>query len=191
MKADESEARLTLWFRGILFAAFGTIIASFIQSNNQYNQLKLQSNLQLETIEELQYDLEQANNRLAKTRFVQNELDCMARNIYFEAQSESYDGKLAVATVTRNRVRSGLYPNTICGVVYQDSQFSWTNDNKRVNNTRAFAEAKKVAEEVVLKGKRSTQIDSKVMFYHADYANPYWANSKEFVTQIGTHIFYR
>ena len=48
-----------------------------------------------------------------------SELDCMAKNIYFEAAIESTAGKLAVAQVTMNRVRSSNYPDTICKVVKQ------------------------------------------------------------------------
>jgi len=63
------------------------------------------------------------------------QVDCLAKNIYHEAASESYEGKLAVAQVTMNRVNSGKFPSDICSVVYQKTtdqnlktvcQFSWT-----------------------------------------------------------------
>ena len=66
---------------------------------------------------------------------MQNQIDCLAKNIYYEAGSESYEGKLAVAQVTLNRVNSGKFPTDICSVVYQKTvdqnlkticQFSWT-----------------------------------------------------------------
>ena len=47
------------------------------------------------------------------------ELDCMASNIYFEASTQSRVGKIAVAQVTMNRVRSPEFPNSVCEVVYQ------------------------------------------------------------------------
>ena len=70
------------------------------------------------------------------------ELECMSKNIYFEAATESTAGKLAVAQVTMNRVRSTHYPNTVCKVITQGihysngfpvkdrCQFSWYCDGK-------------------------------------------------------------
>tara|TARA_B100000424_G_C22945216_1_gene503062 strand:+ start:2217 stop:2774 length:558 start_codon:yes stop_codon:yes gene_type:complete len=47
------------------------------------------------------------------------ELYCLAANSYFEARGETFDGKIAVAQVVINRVKSKNYPNTICEVVQQ------------------------------------------------------------------------
>ena len=72
----------------------------------------------------------------------QTEIECMAKNIYFEAAIESTAGQLAVAQVTLNRVKSKHYPNTVCEVVYEGPhhasghpkrdrcQFSWYCDGK-------------------------------------------------------------
>ena len=76
----------------------------------------------------------------------QAEIECMAKNIYFEAAVESTAGQLAVAQVTLNRVKSSYYPNTVCEVVYEGKhyttskgdqfpvrdrcQFSWYCDGK-------------------------------------------------------------
>ena len=48
------------------------------------------------------------------------ELKCLATAIYFEARGETEQGQLAVAQVVLNRVKNPAYPNTICGVVYQN-----------------------------------------------------------------------
>jgi hypothetical protein len=61
------------------------------------------------------------------------QLDCLTRNIYWEAASEPFEGKVGVAQVTLNRVESGKFAPTVCGVVYQKNvfyekvvcQFSW------------------------------------------------------------------
>ena len=55
---------------------------------------------------------------------------CLAQNIYFEAGIESVAGKAAVARVTINRKASKKFPKTICDVVWQRKQFSWTHDGK-------------------------------------------------------------
>ena len=130
------------------------------------------------------------------------EKTCLAHNIYFEARNESYDGMLAVATVTQNRVLSMKYPNTYCGVVWQLKtsprtgkkvpQFSWTLDGKSdiPHELEVYAKAEEIAEEVLRFGKRSDIIDYDVLNYHADYVQPFWAEHMELVVQIDTHLFY-
>ncbi|HIE75488.1 MAG TPA: cell wall hydrolase, partial [Gammaproteobacteria bacterium] len=58
--------------------------------------------------------------------YVSLEVGCLALNIYHEARGESHDGQVAVAAVTLNRMQSASYPDTVCGVVWQPHQFSWT-----------------------------------------------------------------
>ena len=50
------------------------------------------------------------------------QLQCLAKAIYFEARGESEKGQLAVGRVVLNRVESGAYADTICGVVVQGSE---------------------------------------------------------------------
>lgn len=123
----------------------------------------------------------------------------MAMNVYHEARSETYDGQLAVATVTINRVKSGRFPNTVCGVVWQKNsrgcQFSWTCDGKSdmIRNTRAYRVATRIAEKVMIEGVRSNGFNRDVLFYHANYVNPSWAISDKMIrfAQIDTHLFYK
>ena len=79
-------------------------------------------------------------------------LTCLAMNIYFEARSESTLGQHAVAQVTMNRVASDKYPNSVCDVVWQSGQFSWTNDGKSdvPKNKEAWEKAKHIAKRMVL-----------------------------------------
>ena len=67
-------------------------------------------------------------NRTIETH-VQN-LDCLARNIYYEARGEPLAGQYAVAEVTMNRKASPFYPKTVCEVVYQREAFSWTDSKE-------------------------------------------------------------
>ena len=122
-------------------------------------------------------------------------LDCMARNIYFEAGIESQKGKIAVANVTINRVRSKHYPKSVCSVVYQKSRtncaFSWTCDRK--SNTppknRTYKESVQIAR-LALSGalKDVTGVSD---HYHATYVKPKWRKSMEQKGKIGQHIFYK
>jgi spore germination cell wall hydrolase CwlJ-like protein len=131
------------------------------------------------------------------------EVKCLADNIYFEAKSEPYEGQLAVAQVTINRVEHPQYPKTVCGVVWQQNkdrrtgrkvaQFSWTLDGRPdvPKSKSAYEQAYAVAEEVLLYGTKSAIIGTDTLFYHANYIRPRWSRQMERVAQIGNHIFYQ
>lgn len=127
------------------------------------------------------------------TRYTAKEFDCLARNIYFEAGVEDRVGKLAVAQVTLNRVKTGYWGKNICSVVYASKQFSWTNVKKRAwiqNKGRAWQESVDVANQVLNYGVRVKTLNTS-LFYHATYIkDPYWVDKKHFVTRIGNHKFY-
>lgn len=129
----------------------------------------------------------------------QKQLDCLARNIYFEAGYEPFEGKVAVAQVTINRTESGQFPSDICQVVYQKNvvyqkvlcQFSWYCDSasvKKPMNGPVYTESMEVAKKVLLEGFRIDSVKS-ALYYHADYVNPGWGKLQ--VAKIGRHIFYR
>lgn len=62
-----------------------------------------------------------------------SELECMAKNLYFEARGEAEAGQFLVGFVTMNRVRDKRWPDTICKVIYQRNQFEWTRDKHSDN----------------------------------------------------------
>ncbi len=123
---------------------------------------------------------------------------CLAQAIYFEARSEPEAGQAAVAQVILNRMISGLYPSTICGVVFQNRrhrhacQFSFACDGRalRVRDALAWVEAARVAGDV-LAGKTWLADIGSATYYHADYVRPRWARALKKVDVIGKHIFYR
>jgi spore germination cell wall hydrolase CwlJ-like protein len=120
------------------------------------------------------------------------DLFCLAKNIFHEASVEDELGMFAVAQVTINRVRNANYPDTICDVVMQPSQFSWTNDrNRRWDHPTGpkWETAKRIARQVIKEGYRVPALQS-AMFYHADYSNPSWSDPSAVVAQVGSHIFY-
>jgi spore germination cell wall hydrolase CwlJ-like protein len=127
-------------------------------------------------------------------QIVQNthEVECLARNIYFEARNQSIKGQYAVGFVTLNRVRSNQYPKTICEVVYQPYQFSWTIDLKYANpkNKKAWETAVLISTNII-GGKIKDDITQGALHYHADYVNPKWNRNMVKVRQIDNHIFYK
>ncbi|MES0880078.1 cell wall hydrolase [Roseibium sp. SCP14] len=123
---------------------------------------------------------------------------CLAEAIYFEARGESEEGQAAVAQVVLNRVKNPAYPNSICGVVYQNRhkrnrcQFSFACDGikDRISSKGAWKTAQKLAKEV-LDGKRYLKMVDASTHYHATYVNPRWAKSMAKRGQVGLHIFYK
>lgn len=129
----------------------------------------------------------------------ERQLGCLAKNIYYEAGSEPFEGKVAVAQVTLNRTESGQFPEDICKTIYQKNiiyekvicQFSWTCDREsRVKPVHKanYEESMEVAKKVLLEGFRLPSLTD-AMYYHADYINPGWKRQK--VAKIGRHIFYK
>lgn len=119
---------------------------------------------------------------------------CMAKNIYYEAASESFEGKLAVAQVTMNRANSSQFPSSVCDVVYQKTgstyQFSWVGEKvSEVRNKYAWEECLIVARKALTQARlHDTIYRTKAMYYHNTSVNPAW--KLKYVTKIGNHLFY-
>tara|TARA_X000000950_G_C13888380_1_gene649815 strand:+ start:287 stop:844 length:558 start_codon:yes stop_codon:yes gene_type:complete len=133
------------------------------------------------------------------------QLQCMALNIYHEARSDSDLGQEAVGMVTMNRVQSRKYPDTICDVVYQahvnskgqpirnKCQFSWYCDGKSdtPKNKDKFEEAMNNAKWVLENYGIERDITDGAIMYHAYYSNPYWSVHYNKTSRIESHIFYK
>ena len=145
--------------------------------------------------------------------FKNNEITCLAKNMYFEARSEGIAGVVATTQVVYNRVNSKEYPNTICEVIEQAKisqwwlkekgivkpiknkcQFSWFCDgySDEPKDDKTYSELFELAEQFI-NGEHEGMIDitGGALWYHADYVHPTWANSKEVTAKVGRHIFYK
>ena len=134
------------------------------------------------------------------------QLRCLAEAMYFEARGEPWRGQLAVGRVILNRVASGNYPNTVCGVVYQNShllnrcQFSFACDGKvdSIGNDTVWYRVRGYAAWLLANNPNDCdRSEYRVLaslesatHYHADYVVPHWAKFFELTTRIGRHIFY-
>ena len=123
---------------------------------------------------------------------------CLANAIYFEARGEPVRGQIAVAQVVLNRVFSGKYPDTVCGVVYQNAhrhlacQFTFACDGipDVVKEPDAMERAKKIANET-LDGKLWLPEVGKATHYHAYWVRPSWVREMTKLHKLGVHTFYR
>ncbi|MDP3896223.1 MAG: cell wall hydrolase [Mesorhizobium sp.] len=130
--------------------------------------------------------------------FTKKEQACLAVAIYFEARGENLLGQAAVAQVILNRVRNPTYPNTICGVVYQNDswrnrcQFSFACDGikDRITSPSHYKTAEDIAMAVTAGKIFIDQVGSST-HYHATYVRPRWAGTMKMMEKIGLHKFYR
>jgi len=123
---------------------------------------------------------------------------CLADAVYFEARGEAVRGQIAVAQVVMNRVFSGFYPTTVCGVVYQNShrhlacQFTFACDGIRdvVHEPDMWERARKIAKET-LDGRLWLPEVAKSTHYHAYWVRPSWVHEMKKMYKFGVHTFYR
>ena len=120
------------------------------------------------------------------------EANCIATAVYFEARGESLEGQLAVARVIMNRAASGRYPPSWCGTVKQPWQFSFVRNGRfPPADTSSAAWRKAVAITRLAISNAVPTLSNDVLWYHADYVAPSWGRRLTRVEKIGTHIFYR
>ena len=132
-----------------------------------------------------------ANTQSANEWDGMTDKECLALNIYFEARSEGTAGKLAVGLVTMNRVVANRWPNTICEVVWQPAQFSWTHDglSDTPTNYGAWIDAKYAAD-VALQLHKARNANH----YHNNTVFPKWALkdfNQDYTGFIENHLFYQ
>ncbi len=204
------------WVTVLLLAAQGCAMVAEIQERDRSQEIPAAYFLQPLASSQTSSSLKQAlgqpefvdrMQRIAQRRLVRmaptranfdNELRCLALNVYFEARGESVEGKAAVAHVALNRATHPLFPDTVCGVIKQGGervryrcQFSWWCDglSDRPANRRLWAASQAIAEEVYWG--RSEDPTQGALWYHANYVSPYWRRAFERGPQIGRHIFYQ
>ena len=118
------------------------------------------------------------------------EIECLAGAIYFEAKSESLAGQLAVGRVVVARSRSGRFPDSYCGVVYQPSQFSFVRGrsmpgiNRSSQQWRTAAAVAQIADD----GSWKSPVEG-ALFFHAAHVSPGWRLKR--IARVENHVFYR
>jgi Cell wall hydrolyses involved in spore germination len=132
-------------------------------------------------------------------------MECLAKNIYFEARNQSHLGQIAVTHVVLNRIVDYRYPDTACEVVQQGPthtsgfpkrhkcQFSWYCDGLSdiPKNDELWEQAQAIAFQSVTMYETNGDLTNGATHYHAKNVYPYWASSKQRIMRVDDHIFYR
>ncbi|MFM9973298.1 MAG: cell wall hydrolase [Beijerinckiaceae bacterium] len=127
----------------------------------------------------------------------EKEMKCLAEAVYFESRSEPERGQAGVAQVVLNRARSGVYPPTVCGVVYQNRhrylacQFTFACEGKslRITEPGPWSTAMRIARDVA-EGRTYLPGIGNATHYHANYVRPWWVRHMDKREKVGKHVFY-
>jgi spore germination cell wall hydrolase CwlJ-like protein len=135
-------------------------------------------------------DLSSLVAQLRSSETASRELECLAGAIYFESKSEPLSGQLAVGQVIANRSKSGRFPSSYCGVVFQRSQFSFVRGHALPPIPRSSLQWKTaVAVAQIVDQALHVSTVPKALFFHARRVSPGWHLTR--VGTIGNHVFYR
>jgi spore germination cell wall hydrolase CwlJ-like protein len=149
--------------------------------------LLIRAEMRMDRIEDKLDDIVQTKETI---NYTPKDVECLTKNIYYEAGVEGRVGKYAVANITVNRMKAGHWGKNVCRVVYAKKQFSWTLKKQLPKpNQNLWQESQSIALDV-LTGARVRGL-AHSLYYHADYIRqPYWADPAEYVLTIGRHLFY-
>ncbi len=124
----------------------------------------------------------------AKT-YSEKQLNCLAQNIYHESRGEPIQGQLAVGFVTLNRIEDVNFPDTICAVVYQQGQFSWTKRNPPIHEQEAWTLAMNIAEQAIYLHQEGKDNTGGAVYFDGGHAPQSYHTKK--TVRIGNHSFYQ
>lgn len=115
---------------------------------------------------------------------------CLATAVYFEAKGEPLKGQLGVAHVILNRMHSGRFAHSVCGVVKQPGQFSFVHGGRLPAIAHGGSQWKTAVAiaDIALSGNAPAPAP-KALFFHARSVAPGWHLTR--VAAIGNHVFYR
>jgi spore germination cell wall hydrolase CwlJ-like protein len=115
---------------------------------------------------------------------------CLAGAVYFESKGESLAGQLAVAKVVMERAKSGRFASTLCGVVFQKSQFSFVRGGQmpRIEKNGVHWKNAVAISKIALDGAWKSPVEG-ALFFHAKYVSPGWKLKR--LGSVDQHIFYR
>lgn len=117
------------------------------------------------------------------------DLECLIKVMNHEAGGEGAAGQKAVGYVVMNRVKSGRFPSSVCGVIYQRSQFTNITRAKAIPANK-YSRLKTLASSIMSSYSRANDPTNGSLFFHATHVSPGWKNLTRTV-KIGRHVFYK
>lgn len=136
--------------------------------------------------------LSQLVARMPREAVLDEQLECLAEAIYFEARGEPLYGQLAVAEVIVNRAASGRFPASYCEVVMQPSQFSFVKRGRMPaapKGSETYRRAKAIAQ-IAHRDLWNSQAEG-ALYFHARHVSPAWSGRRQAAARIHNHVFYR
>lgn len=158
----------------------------FLKESNESTGIKLASNDPFQIAKEY---IRWLPERTVRDR----QVICLAKNIWFESRGETTAGQLGVAMVTLNRLHSDIWPKTVCEVVYDPWQFTWTTKpslRNRVPSGEQWEEILMLSATLLYRQDLFDDITNGATFFHATYVRPKWSHL-EHTFKVGRHIFYK
>lgn len=119
----------------------------------------------------------------------EKQIQCLAKNIYYEARGEPESGQYAVAHVTLNRVADTRFPNTICKVVYQKDQFTWTANPYSILEPKAWKRSKHIARQAIDAYQTGEDVSKGAVYFHSGSRKKRY--HRILTTRIAKHAFYQ
>ena len=124
-----------------------------------------------------------------KPTYTNDQVECLAKNIYHEARGEGVEGMLMVAEVTMNRVEDSRFPKEVCAVIYQKGQFEWTTKKMAISEKELYNLAEDVAEEV-LSGE-ADMLGTDALYFKSSGIRSKFHETRTYVGSVGGHDFYK
>ena len=125
-----------------------------------------------------------SNNNTTASGLSNSDLYLLSCCIYGEARGESYTGKVAVAAVILNRVKSSSFPNSMSGVIHQSGAFTCVSDGQI--NLGTNDECTRAAQDALNGWDPS---GGALYYFNPATATSKWIWSRPQLITIGKHIF--
>ena len=185
-KVKELQQKLKRWgyYTGSIDGIFGSGTQAAVKNFQKKNGLTADGIVGPKTAAALGMNLTSSSSSSGSSSSSSGDLYLLARLVHGEARGEPYKGKLAVAAVVLNRVKSSSFPNTIAGVIYQKGAFDAVSDGQI--NMQPDNESIRAARDAMNGWDPSNGC---LYYYNPKTATSRWMLSRPVLLRIGQHAF--
>ena len=185
-KVKELQQKLKRWgyYTGSIDGIFGSGTQAAVKNFQKKNGLTADGIVGPKTATALGMNLTSSSSSSGSSSSSSGDLYLLARLVHGEARGEPYKGKVAVAAVVLNRVKSSSFPNTIAGVIYQRGAFDAVSDGQI--NMQPDNESIRAARDAMNGWDPSNGC---LYYYNPKTATSRWMLSRPVLLRIGQHAF--